>query len=149
MLFTVPNLRAIKRIITKEKCKYLRYYSNRNSYKLLFFGSDSIAFSSFKKVNEFRYLQENPLLSQTAFLLRKLICIFHLLRKAGNIIDCLDLVITDNAKNKSEIEKYAQAENITTKLWPLQCLQAKEYDLGLIVAFGHLIKDDLLDKFPL
>ncbi|KOB66308.1 Methionyl-tRNA formyltransferase [Operophtera brumata] len=123
MLFIVSNLSRAIKIIYKEKCRYLRYYSTKKSYKLLFFGSDSIAFSSFKKVNEFR--------------------------KTGNVIDRLDLVITNNAKNKSEIEKYAQAENITTKLWPLQGLQAAEYDMGLIVAFGHLIKDDLLDKFPL
>lgn len=75
-----------------------------------------------------------------------LLCLF---RKKEKIIDRLDLVITETSKIKSEIEKYAQKEEIKTILWPLQNIQTSEYDLGLIVAFGHLIKKDILRKFPL
>lgn len=64
------------------------------------------------------------------------------------MISRLDLVTT-NSKNKSEILKYAEAENIQTIKWPLDHLNTAEYDLGLIVAFGHLIKADLLNKFPM
>lgn len=69
-------------------------------------------------------------------------------KKESNVIDRLDLVTT-NSKNRTDIIKYAQAEDIKTITWPLTDLRAAEYDLGLIVAFGHLIKEDLLNKFPL
>lgn len=64
------------------------------------------------------------------------------------MIDRLDLVTT-NTKHKTDIIKYAEEENINTVPWPLDNLKPAEYDLGLIVAFGHLIKEDLLNKFPL
>ncbi|XP_021203016.2 methionyl-tRNA formyltransferase, mitochondrial isoform X2 [Bombyx mori] len=72
-----------------------------------------------------------------------------MLRKIRKTTDCLDLVTNNNSTTKLEIEKYAQSENIKTVRWPLQDLQPAEYDMGLIVAFGHLIKIDLLKKFPL
>ncbi|CAB3239320.1 unnamed protein product [Arctia plantaginis] len=84
---------------------------------------DEIALSSLRKVNEFR-------------------------KKEHSVIECLDLVTTES-KHKTDIIKYAQSENIRTISWPLQDLYSAEYDLGLIVAFGHLIKEDLLNKFPL
>lgn len=69
-------------------------------------------------------------------------------KKENHLIDRLDLVTT-NSKHKTDILKYAEAENINTIAWPLNHLRTAEYDLGLIVAFGHLIKEDLLKKFPL
>lgn len=77
------------------------------------------------------------------------IYIYFLFRKTDNLIERLDLVITNTTKNKSDIEQYAQKENLKTILWPLSNLEAFEYDLGLIVAFGHMIKGDVLAKFPL
>lgn len=98
-------------------------YSTTKSYKLLFLGSDGIALSSLKKINELR-------------------------KKEVHLIDRLDLVAT-NSKHKTDVIKYAEAEDIKRIAWPLQDLRPGEYDLGLIVAFGHLIKKDLLNKFPL
>lgn len=70
-------------------------------------------------------------------------------RKSKKLIQRLDLVTANNARHKTEIEKYAESQNIKTIQWPLQNLMNAEYDIGLIVAFGHLIEDDVLDKFPL
>ncbi|XP_073943098.1 methionyl-tRNA formyltransferase, mitochondrial isoform X2 [Choristoneura fumiferana] len=50
---------------------------------------------------------------------------------------------------RSVTEEYAQKENLKTIPWPLQNIQPAEYDIGLIVAFGHLIKDNVLEKFPM
>ncbi|XP_014366788.2 methionyl-tRNA formyltransferase, mitochondrial, partial [Papilio machaon] len=61
----------------------------------------------------------------------------------------MSFVTANTSINKSAIEKYAHTESINTLQWPLQHLHVGEYDIGLIVAFGHLIKDDLLKKFPL
>ncbi|RVE54061.1 hypothetical protein evm_001184 [Chilo suppressalis] len=106
-----------------KKYSHARLYATQKSYKVLFFGSDSIALKSLIKVNEFR--------------------------KSENIIKRLDLVSSNNSKNRSEIEKYALTERIGILTWPLENLFTSEYDIGIIVAFGHLIKDGVLNKFPL
>ncbi|KAJ8733270.1 hypothetical protein PYW08_001568 [Mythimna loreyi] len=120
----IPNLSShLLKIIIRRNYLFTKQYSTARSYKLLFFGSDGIALSSLRKINEFR-------------------------KKETQLISQLDLVTT-NTKHKTDIQKYAEAENIKTIPWPLDSLRAAEYDMGLIVAFGHLIKNDLLSKFPL
>ncbi|KAF9815896.1 hypothetical protein SFRURICE_009794 [Spodoptera frugiperda] len=120
----IPNLSShFLKTIFKRNYLFVRQYATTKSYKLLFFGSDGIALSSLRKINEFR-------------------------KKENHLIDRLDLVTT-NTKHKTDILKYAEEENINTVPWPLDNLKPAEYDLGLIVAFGHLIKEDLLNKFPL
>lgn len=59
------------------------------------------------------------------------------------------MVSANNSRQKTIIEKYAESQDIKTIQWPLQNLVNAGYDIGLIVAFGHLIKDDVLNKFPL
>lgn len=70
-------------------------------------------------------------------------------RKQTKQINRLDLVTANSSKNKTLIEKYAQNENIEILTWQNLKLTERNYDIGLIVAFGHLIKKDVLDKFPL
>ncbi|CAH2105435.1 unnamed protein product [Euphydryas editha] len=114
-------------ILTKLflKEKYFYFYKNycRRSYNVLFFGSDLISLKSLQKVNQFR--------------------------KSDKIIKKLDLVTANSSKNKTIIEKYAQTENIKLLQWPNLDIRTNEYDIGIIVAFGHLIKEDVLNKFPL
>ncbi|XP_013190271.1 methionyl-tRNA formyltransferase, mitochondrial [Amyelois transitella] len=124
MTLKLYNLKSrIFRYFNIKKYAYNRKFSTRNYYNVLFFGSDNIALSSLKKVNDFR--------------------------KKENVIKKLDLVITNTSKHKTEIENYAFSEGLKTINWPLSNLRTAEYDVGLIVAFGHLIKDDILEKFPL
>ncbi|CAG9795062.1 unnamed protein product [Diatraea saccharalis] len=124
MLAVVTNLTLIiNKVYSQRKCSHIKLFARKHSYKVLFFGSDSIALKSLQKVNEFR--------------------------KSENIIKRLDFVTSNNTKTKSEIEKYALAEGIGVRTWPLQKIATSEYDIGLIVAFGHLIKDNILNKFPL
>lgn len=55
MLFLVSNLaKCVFKRISNQNSRFTRCYCDKKAYKLLFFGSDSIALSSFKKVNEFR-----------------------------------------------------------------------------------------------
>lgn len=72
---------------------------------------------------------------------------FH--RKQTQQINRLHLVTANSRKNKTLIEKYAQNEDIEILTWPDLSLSEGKYDIGLIVAFGHLIKKDVLEKFPL
>ncbi|VVD02890.1 unnamed protein product, partial [Leptidea sinapis] len=106
-----------------EKCLFFNCYSTKPPYNALFFGSDAIALNSLQKVNKFR--------------------------KTENIINRLDLVTANNSINKSTIEKFAMSEDINLLTWSNLHLKENEYDIGLIVAFGHLIKKEVLDKFPL
>ncbi|KAL0882463.1 hypothetical protein ABMA27_000936 [Loxostege sticticalis] len=111
------------RRFSKENYTYTSQFRTYKTYKVLFFGSDSIALRSLRKINEFR--------------------------KTEKIIKQLDLVTSNSSKNRTEIEKYATSESLKIITWPLQQLNALQYDIGLIVAFGHLIKDDVLNRFPL
>ncbi|KAG6441513.1 hypothetical protein O3G_MSEX001805 [Manduca sexta] len=54
MLLMVNKLSKNLHKILKEKCVIIRQCSVQKPYKLLFFGSDNISFTSFQKVNEFR-----------------------------------------------------------------------------------------------
>ncbi|XP_068631238.1 methionyl-tRNA formyltransferase, mitochondrial isoform X1 [Battus philenor] len=124
MTFRLHNLSPVFfKLILKENTQFIRYFTDIKTYNVLFFGSDNIALNSLRRVNEFR--------------------------KQESIINRLDLVTANTSKNKSIIEKYACLENINTLRWPLQSLNPGEYDIGLIVAFGHLIREDILKKFPL
>ncbi|XP_023944958.2 methionyl-tRNA formyltransferase, mitochondrial [Bicyclus anynana] len=114
---------TLNKVFLKGKWPYLQNIYHIRHYNVLFFGSEAIALNSLQKVNQFR--------------------------KDENIIKRLDLVTANNSNKKTKIEQYAHAENIRILQWPHLDITNGEYDLGLIVAFGHLIKDDVLKKFPL
>ncbi|XP_046963050.1 methionyl-tRNA formyltransferase, mitochondrial isoform X1 [Vanessa cardui] len=117
------RLQILPKLFMKEKCYYFHKIHYRTYYKVLFFGSDLISLKSLQRVNQFK--------------------------KSENLIKQLDLVTANSSKNKTLIEKYAQMENIKLLQWPNLNINHNEYDIGVIVAFGHLIKDDILNKFPL
>ncbi|XP_059046129.1 methionyl-tRNA formyltransferase, mitochondrial isoform X2 [Achroia grisella] len=119
MLYEINNL---SRIIGRKQYEYMRNFYSKRSYNVLFFGSDSIALSSLRKVNEFR--------------------------KNSHKIKCLNIVTSNTSKNRTVIEKYAASERLQILTWPLT-IQPGEYDIGLIVAFGHLIKHSVLQHFPM
>lgn len=57
MTAMVYNLSShIIRIAIVRKYLSVKHYSTAKSYKLLFFGSDGIALSSLRKINEYRYV---------------------------------------------------------------------------------------------
>ncbi|CAG4919360.1 unnamed protein product [Colias eurytheme] len=125
MTFVVHNLSLLRRkiLFISEKCINAQKFTTKTSYNVLFFGSDEIGLSSLRKINS--------------------------LWKSEKVISRLHLVTANSSKNKSTIEKFAQSEEIPILQWPNVNIQNAEYDIGLIVAFGHLIKKDVLDKFPL
>ncbi|XP_039750161.1 methionyl-tRNA formyltransferase, mitochondrial [Pararge aegeria] len=111
------------KILLNRRWSYMQNIHNRRYYNVLFFGSEAIALNSLQKVNQFR--------------------------KNEQIIKRLDLVTANNSTNKTKIEQYAHAENIKILQWPHLNIIDGEFDIGLIVAFGHLIKEDVLKRFPL
>ncbi|XP_048479186.1 methionyl-tRNA formyltransferase, mitochondrial [Plutella xylostella] len=124
MRLQAHNLKSqlFKQLFNVSPC-FSRFISSKKCFNVLFFGSDGIALSSLKKIND--------------------------LRKSEKIINQLNIVTANSSKHKTIIEKYAESESIKTLSWPLQGIENAKYDIGLIVAFGHLIKKDLLEKFPL
>ncbi|XP_050343932.1 methionyl-tRNA formyltransferase, mitochondrial [Nymphalis io] len=117
------RLQFLPKLFIKEKYYYFHKIHSRTYYNVLFFGSDLISLKSLQKVNQFK--------------------------KSENLIKQLDLVTANSSKSKTIIEKYAHTENIQLLQWPNLNIINNEYDIGIIVAFGHLIKDDVLNKFPL
>ncbi|GBP59473.1 Methionyl-tRNA formyltransferase, mitochondrial [Eumeta japonica] len=67
--------------------------------------------------------------------------------KSNDVVELLDLVTTKKSKNVSTLEQYAISQNIKLIPWPLHHIKNGDYDLGLIVAFGHMITKEILDKF--
>ncbi|XP_061377418.1 methionyl-tRNA formyltransferase, mitochondrial isoform X1 [Danaus plexippus] len=114
---------SINRFLLKEKYNYLRKIHLRSYYNVLFFGSDVIGLNCLREIDK--------------------------IRKNENLIRRLDLVTANSSKNKNAIEKYAETNNMRILHWPNLNINEGEYDIGLIVAFGHLIKADVLKKFPL
>lgn len=61
-------------------------------------------------------------------------------------------VVTSFRANKNPIKKYAQDENLKLIAWEdFKGLphQENEYDVGLVVSFGHLIPEVIINSFRL
>ena len=48
---------------------------------------------------------------------------------------------------QSPVLRYAKQEKLHLYKWPLPDLRG-HYDVGVIVSFGHLIPDDVINMFP-
>lgn len=58
-------------------------------------------------------------------------------------------VVTSIKIPSNPVQKYAEKENIQIHRWPLIDFENQNYDIGLVVSFGHLIPEDVINKFPL
>lgn len=68
--------------------------------------------------------------------------------KKGGFIKQLG-VVTSIKIPSNPVQKYAEKENIQIHRWPLKDFENQKYDIGLVVSFGHLIPEDVINKFPL
>lgn len=112
--------------ISKSNIKnvYLRSYSSsKQGWRLLFFGSDDVALKSLTSLND-EY-------------------------KNGKIISSLRLVTANKSSKLSKIEKYAVSKNLKILPWPLVDVSTQQYDIGIVVSFGHLIPECVINMFPL
>uniref|UniRef100_A0A336MQT9 Methionyl-tRNA formyltransferase, mitochondrial n=1 Tax=Culicoides sonorensis TaxID=179676 RepID=A0A336MQT9_CULSO len=93
------------------------------SLKVLFFGTDTFSLSS--------------------------LVALHTELEHDRNIKVLDVVTSFRAMS-NPIKDYAQKENL--KLFDFKSIKSKEsldYDLGLVVSFGHLIPEQIINEFPL
>ncbi|EEZ98405.2 methionyl-tRNA formyltransferase, mitochondrial isoform X2 [Tribolium castaneum] len=90
-------------------------------WKVLFFGADDFSLFSLKKLNE--EYRKKALLSR------------------------LEVVTTVKGKANA-VKLYADKENLQLHKWP-PCIGFGEFDVGIVVSFGHLIPKAIIDQFPL
>ncbi|KAL1500935.1 hypothetical protein ABEB36_006351 [Hypothenemus hampei] len=95
--------------------------TSKPPWKVLFFGSDEFSLFSLKAV-------------------------YNELQSENNIIDDLEVV---TCSDKNPIWKFARQRNLVTQTWPLEHQQLNNFDLGLVVSFGHLIPEKIIQAFPL
>ena len=69
------------------------------------------------------------------------------LGKLNLFIVILGLNVTRYVFLQSPVLRYAKQEKLHLYKWPLPDLRG-HYDVGVIVSFGHLIPDDVINMFP-
>lgn len=67
-------------------------------------------------------------------------------RRTGTLIESLGVV----TKSGSLVEKFGINEGLPSYIWPLEAAEIKnKYDVGMVVSFGKLITNDVIQSFPL
>lgn len=53
--------------------------------------------------------------------------------------------------DSNPVAKYAKSHQLSTFKWPITGDVVKEhnYDVGVVVSFGHMIPEDVINAFPL
>lgn len=90
-------------------------------WKVLFFGTDAIS------VDTLEALYENMNICSPA-------C----------VVESLDVI---TVHGKPPVRQFAESVNLPTVEWPIKML-ADDYDVGVLVSFGHMIPQRLIQKFP-
>lgn len=70
-----------------------------------------------------------------------------LFSRKGNLINKLEVVTS--MKNKANVvHKFAKDKKITVHNWPY-IVPKDAFHIGIVVSFGHLIPESVINKFPL
>lgn len=65
------------------------------------------------------------------------------------MFDRIDTV-TPHTRNSNVVKKFSEANGLTCYKWPVSPNVIRwKYDLGIVVSFGHLIPEEIIDAFPL
>lgn len=67
------------------------------------------------------------------------------LKNVKALVDRLDVLV---CTEKCDVLKYAIDNNLTVHRWPVTDID-NQYDVGVIVSFGHLIPKRIIEKFPM
>lgn len=65
----------------------------------------------------------------------------------GTVLNKLEVVTTTKGKFNL-VRKYAEEHKLIVHSWPVT-VRADVFDIGLVVSFGHLIPESVINKFPL
>ncbi|XP_066139327.1 methionyl-tRNA formyltransferase, mitochondrial [Euwallacea fornicatus] len=121
MLKLLHYYKNISKIQSKHYCKSKQFLElKKPPWKVLFFGSDDFSLHSLKALlNECRH--------------------------PAQIISTLEVV---TCSQQNPVWKYSNMQNLKIHKWPPN-LEKSSFDLGLVVSFGYLIPEQLIEKFPL
>lgn len=74
---------------------------------------------------------------------------FECYRKSNGTVSSLEVVSSFKAK-RNPLKQYSQVERLLLHDWPLQRPAVDtDFDLGVVVSFGHLIPESLISSFRL
>lgn len=65
----------------------------------------------------------------------------------GALLNKLEIVTTIK-KQANPVQKFGKENNLVTHNWPYWELVNK-FDVGIVVSFGHLLPEKLINSFPL
>lgn len=73
----------------------------------------------------------------------------YLLRRTQTIISKLDVVTTSKG-NGVNVRSFAKEEKLDLYDWPIDKTKLDgKYDIGVVVSFGRLIPEEIINCFPL
>ncbi|XP_058443696.1 methionyl-tRNA formyltransferase, mitochondrial [Malaya genurostris] len=115
-----------KLLSTAFRCTPKHFGTSQSSQflRILFFGTDNFSLPSLQILNKS-------------------------VKHCGTV-SSLEVVTSFKAK-RNPLKQYAEAENLPLHDWPMEnpATIAKNFDLGVVVSFGHLIPENLISSFRL
>ncbi|ESO89718.1 hypothetical protein LOTGIDRAFT_164740 [Lottia gigantea] len=123
-LIASSSCKIIKSLCTHRYTPHQLYCTENNiaskpPWNILFFGSDKFALETLQLLNENRINNEHQLVKN------------------------IEVVATQ----RTDIRKYAVEKKLKVHDWPVT-VNAGQYDVGVLVSFGHLIPAALINSFP-
>ncbi|CAG0897390.1 unnamed protein product, partial [Darwinula stevensoni] len=64
-----------------------------------------------------------------------------------DVVSHLEVVTKENKKKHLPVRDFAASEGLTVHPWPPDVAKGR-FDVGVVVSFGHLIPESLIDVFP-
>ncbi|KAK4881527.1 hypothetical protein RN001_004846 [Aquatica leii] len=117
---------GIKKLIgNKHFSQYLHHINNHDvkpPWKIMFYGTDDFSVASLNALcNEYR---------------------------RGSLINQLEVVTAQKVKI-SPVMKYAAKENLVIHSWPVNPSECKRFHIGIVVSFGYLIPENIIQSFSM
>ncbi|CAL7940104.1 unnamed protein product [Xylocopa violacea] len=132
LIFNYTDITKFLCILKKLNKRFLETFNpkiyHKNSYtvlqnkqwKVLFFGTDEFSVESLK-----------------------ILCNKY----ESKVLQRLEVVTTQQVQ-KNAVTKYAEENKIIINKWPIEVNKC-EFDIGIVVSFGHLIPHKIIEAFPL
>ncbi|KAL3887366.1 hypothetical protein ACJMK2_027308 [Sinanodonta woodiana] len=89
-------------------------------WRILFFGTDNFAIATLKALNENRICQ------------------------SSRLVETLEVV---SIKGQTPVRKYSEEVGLCVYDWPFKSV-IDQYDVGVVISFGHMIPDSIIHMFP-
>ncbi|XP_033108122.1 methionyl-tRNA formyltransferase, mitochondrial-like [Anneissia japonica] len=123
-LLQLCGVQSVLQMYIRKYCK-----SKQPSWRILFFGTDSFSLESLKVLNENR--RENGLVDTL-----RVVCSSKYVK------------LRNKLKEVSPVWSYVRDNHLQLEPWPIDVQNLKEFDVGVLSSFGHLIPADVLHKLP-